>query len=174
MLMFFTDISEFALWTLVILVVLSVIIKNFWCRYLCPYGALLGFLSMFSPVKVSRNEETCTDCQQCTNVCPHLIHVHTSDRVISDECTGCALCVDACPEEHTLEFKVTKKSKPIPTWAFGLTVVLIFVLGTTLARLTGHWHNRITDQEYLRRVQEINKPIYDHNRGEVPQYDEDD
>ena len=174
MLMFFTDISEFALWTLIILVVLSVIIKNFWCRYLCPYGALLGFFSMFSPVKVTRNKETCTDCQECTQACPHLIKVHTHNRVISDECTGCALCVDACPEENTLEFKVTKKSKPIPTWAFGLTVVLIFILGTTLARFTGHWQNSITDQEYQRRVQEIHKPVYDHNRGDVPEYDKDD
>jgi polyferredoxin len=174
MLLFFTDISEFALWTLIILAALSVIVKNFWCRYLCPYGALLGFLSIFSPVKVTRNEETCTDCQQCTKVCPHLIQVHSLDRVISDECTGCALCVDSCPEESTLEFKVTKKSKAIPTWAFGLTVVLVFLIGTTFARFTGHWENAIMDQEYQRRIQEIHKPIYDHNRGEVPEYDEDD
>ena len=103
-----------------------------------------------------------------------MIQVHSLDRVISDECTGCALCVDACPEEDTLDFKVTKKSKPIPTWAFGLSVVLIFILGTTLARITGHWQNNITDEEYLRRVQEINTPVYDHNRGEVPEYNEDD
>jgi len=174
MLMFFVDIDEFAIWTLIILVVLSVIIKNFWCRYLCPYGALLGFLSMFSPVKVTRTEETCTDCQECTNSCPHLIQVHSLDRVSSDECTGCALCVDACPEEDTLDFKVSKKSKSIPTWAFGLTVVLMFVLGTTFAMLTGHWQNNISDEEYRKRVEEINKPVYDHNRGEVPEYDEDD
>ena len=174
MLMFFSNIDEFALWTLIILVVLSVIIKNFWCRYLCPYGALLGFLSMFSPVKVTRNEKTCTDCQKCTKACPHLIKVHSLDRVISDECTGCAICVDVCPEEDTLNFKVTKKSKPIPTWAFGLSVVIIFILGTTLARITGHWDNKIADQEYKKRIGEINNPIYDHNRGEVPEYDEED
>ena len=174
MLLFFTDISEFALWTLIVLVVLSVIIKNFWCRYLCPYGALLGFLSIFSPVKVTRNEETCTDCQNCTKVCPHLIQVHALDRVASDECTGCALCVDSCPEESTLEFKVSKKSRPIPTWAFGLTIVLVFFLGTTFARLIGYWENGISDQEYKKRIQEIHKPIYDHNQGRVPEYDEDD
>jgi polyferredoxin len=174
MLLFFTKISEFALWTLILLVALSIVIKNFWCRYLCPYGALLGFLSIFSPVKVTRNKETCTDCQKCTKVCPHLIQVHTLERVISDECTGCALCVDSCPEEHTLEFKVTKKSRPIPTWAIGLTIVLIFFLGTTIARISGHWHNGITNQEYQRRVNEINKPIYNHNRGDVPKYNQDD
>jgi len=174
MLLFFSNISEFAIWTLIILIVFSIIIKNFWCRYLCPYGALLGFLSILSPIKVTRNKETCTDCRKCTKACPHLITVHSLDRINSDECTGCALCVDACPEADTLDFKVTKKSRPIPTWVFGLSVVLIFVLGTTIARITGHWHNSIGDQEYKRRVQEINKPIYDHNRGKVPEYDEDD
>ena len=174
MLLFFTNIDAFAFWTLVILFVISIIIKNFWCRYLCPYGALLGFLSLLSPVKVTRNEDTCTVCQKCTKVCPHLIHVHTLKRVSSDECTGCAICIDACPEEDTLDFKVTKKSKPIPVWMFSLTVVLVFLLGTTLARLTGHWHNTISDEEYMKRIQEINKPIYEHNRGQVPDYSDED
>ena len=174
MLMFFTDMSSVTLWTLIILVILSVVIKNFWCRYLCPYGAFLGFLSIFSPVKVTRNEETCTNCQKCTKACPHLIPVHTLERVSSDECTGCSLCLVVCPEEDTLDFKVTKKSKAIPTWAFGLSVVLIFLMGTALARITGHWQNKISDQEYRKRVQEIDKPIYNHNRGKVPAYDEND
>ena len=34
------------------LVVLSVLIQNFWCRYLCPYGALMGLASLLSPVKI--------------------------------------------------------------------------------------------------------------------------
>jgi len=153
---------------------LSIIIKNFWCRYLCPYGALLGFLSMFSPVKVTRTEETCTDCEACTDACPHSIKVHTHLRVISDECTACSLCVGACPEEDTLDLKVSKKSKPIRTWVFGLIVLLFFFFGTLLARVTGHWHNGITDQEYMQRIQELDKPVYDHLRGEVPEYGPED
>ncbi len=174
MLYFFTNIDAFALWTLVILFALSIIIKNFWCRYLCPYGALLGFLSMFSPVKVTRNEETCTDCEACTDACPHSIKVHTHLRVISDECTACTLCVDACPEKDTLDLKVSQKSRPIPTWAFGLTVLLFFFFGTLLARVTGHWYNGITEQEYMQRIQELDKPVYDHLRGEVPEYGPED
>jgi len=171
MLLFFTNISEFSLWVIGILVALSVIIKNFWCRYLCPYGALLGFLSMFSPVKVTRNAETCTDCGMCTKVCPNSILVHKSNRVYSDECTACSMCTDVCPVKNTLEFKTSKKSKKkIPTWAFGVTVVLFFLLGTSIARISGYWQNSISDSEYGKRIQEINRPIYEHNRGEVPDY----
>jgi len=174
MLYFFTNIDAFALWTLVILFASSIVIKNFWCRYLCPYGALLGFLSMLSPVKVTRTEETCTDCEACTDACPHAIKVHTHLRVISDECTACGLCVDSCPEKDTLDLKLSKKSRPIPTWAFGVIVLLFFLFGTLIARITGHWHNGISDKEYIYRMQEIDKPAYDHNRGEVPEYGPED
>ncbi len=174
MLYFFTKIDAFALWTLTILIAASLIIKNFWCRYLCPYGALLGFLSMFSPVKVTRTVETCTDCEACTDACPHSIKVHTHLRVISDECTACGLCIASCPEEDTLDLKISKKSRAIPTWAFGVTVLLFFLFGTLIARITGHWQNGISDQEYMRRIQEINSPVYDHNRGQVPEYDVED
>ena len=105
MLYFFTKIDAFALWTLIILVVFSVLIKNFWCRYLCPYGALLGFLSIFSPLKITRNEETCTDCEACTDACPHAIRVHTRLRVISDECTACGMCEPVAESRiETVEF----------------------------------------------------------------------
>ena len=175
MLMFFVEISAFTLWTLAILILLSVIIKNFWCRYLCPYGALLGFLSMFSPVKVTRNPITCTDCKKCTKACPNLIQVHKELRVVSDECTACALCVDICPVADTLQFKMSKQAKKyIPTWSFGLLVVGVFLVGTFLARITGYWQNSIGQEEYRKRIQEIDKPVYGHNRGEVPDYSEED
>lgn len=174
MLLFFVNISEFSLWVIGSLVVLSVIFKNFWCRYLCPYGALLGFLGFFSPVKVTRNEETCTDCQKCTKVCPNRINVHKSKRVISDECTSCALCVTACPVKNTLDFKATKKSNAIPVWKMAVLVVMFFILGTSFAALTGNWQNAISDFEYGRRIQEINSPKYHHSQGDVPDYSPED
>ena len=63
MLHFFTHISTLALGVLIILLVLSILIRNFWCRYLCPYGALLAALSIFSVIKIRRNDDTCTQCR---------------------------------------------------------------------------------------------------------------
>jgi polyferredoxin len=84
MLYFFTDITPFAIWVLVSLVVLSILIRNFCCRYLCPYGALLGILSFLSILKIHRNQETCTNCKKCTRTCPVDIKVHKTRSVISD------------------------------------------------------------------------------------------
>src|ERR1051326_8485259 len=60
--LFFASITSFALWTIIVLMLLSVFIKNFWCRFLCPYGALLGAMSWLSPLKITRSASTCIDC----------------------------------------------------------------------------------------------------------------
>ena len=165
MLLFFEHLSAFSFWVLVALAVLSIPIKNFWCRYLCPYGALLGFLSLFSPVKITRNPKTCIDCRLCTEACPANIQVHKLNRVVSDECTTCLRCTSVCPEEKTLDLRLPNKKKPISPWVYALTIVLIFVLVTGLARLTGHWKNSLSVEEYRVRLQEINRPIYNHTGG---------
>ena len=167
---FFANISQFALWTIIVLMLLSVVIKNFWCRFLCPYGALLGMLSWASPLKITRTRETCVDCELCTTACPARIAVHRATRVRSDECTACMECVKACPVIDTLELRSAKKGAAVPAPVMAALVVGLFVAVTGLAMLTGHWQNSISREEYQRRFNEINSPLYQHNRGEVPAY----
>jgi polyferredoxin len=174
MYLFFADITRFALWTLVILVVLSVVIKNFWCRYLCPYGALLGISSWLSPLKITRNASTCIDCELCTKACPSSIKVHNATRVVSDECTGCLECSEACPVKETLGFNSPSDRPFMPNWVFGALVVGVFVGITGLAMLGGLWGNGISKEEYLFRFQNIESPLYDHARGQVPEYTPED
>jgi Polyferredoxin len=174
MYLFFAQVSSFALWTLVILSVLSLIIKNFWCRYLCPYGALLGALSWLSPLKITRNSSRCIDCELCTNACPSSINVHTAERVWSDECMSCYACVEVCPVKDTLVMRASKKSPAVPSWVFGILLTGIFIAITGLATLTGHWQNGISKEEYARRIQSIESPLYQHNRGRVPNYSPND
>lgn len=102
MYLFFAEITGFALCTIIILAFLSVVIKNFWCRYLCPYGALLGAVSWLSPFKVTRNVETRIDCELCTKACPSAIKVHKAKRVWSDECMSCYQCIEVCPVKDAL------------------------------------------------------------------------
>ncbi|MCL5022868.1 MAG: 4Fe-4S binding protein [Nitrospirae bacterium] len=49
----FAQMSAVTMGVLVTLAVLSLLYKNFWCRYLCPYGALLGLLSCLSPLRIN-------------------------------------------------------------------------------------------------------------------------
>jgi hypothetical protein len=62
----------------------------------------------------------------------------------------------------------------VPTWAFGTLVAGLFVAITGLAILTGHWQNTISREEYLKRFQQLDSPVYQHFRGQVPAYDSND
>ncbi len=174
MYLFFANISTFSLWVIITLMVFSIFIKNFWCRYLCPYGALLGFLSLISPFKITRNKTTCIDCELCTKICPSNINVHKTKRVISDECTACLKCVQVCPVKNTLDVRISYTKTLIPNWVFGCLIIGIFVAITGFAMFTGNWQNKISKEEYLKRFKEIDQPPYQHFQGKVPKYGPND
>jgi polyferredoxin len=177
MYLFFANITGFAFWTIVVLMLLSVVIKNFWCRFLCPYGALLGIVSWLSPFKITRNPTTCIDCDLCTKACPSSIRVATATRVWSDECTACMACTAVCPVKNTLELRTGGSLHPshsVPSWVFATLVAGVFVAITGVAMLTGNWQNGISKEEYQKRFQELHSPKYQHNYGTVPDYGRED
>lgn len=151
MLYFFTKMTTATLITLFILFVLSVCYKNFWCRYLCPYGALLGILSFFSPLKVTRNEEACIHCARCTENCPSLLPVEEKDSIWSPECTGCITCVSYCPARGALDIAFSKGRVVNPVLFTVFIVVLFFgIIGA--GKITGHWHSSVTNDDYRKLI----------------------
>src|ERR1039457_589105 len=64
MLNFFRYMGLTGMVVLVVLFLGSVFIQNFWCRYLCPYGALFGLPSKISPLKIKREDSLCIDCEK--------------------------------------------------------------------------------------------------------------
>ena len=114
MLLFFGDLSTVTASVLVGLVILSVLVKHFWCRYLCPYGALLGVASLLSPQRVVRDPSTCNDCRACTRACPVEIPVHQRASVWTAECTGCMSCVSACTVSDCLTTTPSRQARAQP------------------------------------------------------------
>jgi ferredoxin len=147
---FFAHISTTAVLILIGLAVGSLFINGFWCRYSCPYGALLGLFSWASPARVKRDTASCTSCGICDRVCMARLPVSRKKRIISPECTGCLDCVASCPESNTLTMGPGGRHLNVVRFAAG--VVGLFLLGYLLARVTGSWENGITSLEYLREV----------------------
>jgi polyferredoxin len=151
---FFTNMSPTAFWVLFGIGGLSLFYKNFWCRYLCPYGALLGLLSRVSPVKVRRNEKACTHCGACSSNCPSLIDVESQDVIGSAECFGCMTCVSRCRTKGAMEVtvKTGRKRRALRPVFYPVILLLLFYLVIGAGVLAGKWHSRIPVAEYARII----------------------
>lgn len=167
MLNFFRHVGPVGAVVLFLLVAGSVAIRNFWCRYLCPYGALLGLVSLFSPAKIRRDREACIDCAKCAHACPSGLAVDKLVQIRSAECTACMACVAACPAENALQFALPsrKTALPMQRWqrrtlrpAMVAAVLVYLLLASVLvARATNHWNSPIPRSTYLQLVPRVNE-----------------
>jgi polyferredoxin len=162
---FFADISRTSLIVIASLFLLSIPIRNFWCRYLCPYGALLGITSLMSPNKIKRNRSSCIDCNLCNKACPSFIKVDSMKTVISDECTTCMNCVDVCPVKNTLQLETIGTKKVINKKYVFAGVVGMFMLVTGFGKISGNWQNNISKEEYIILYKEVDS--FGHPTGTV-------
>jgi polyferredoxin len=144
---FFRFIGTTGLIVVGVLVLLSIVVKNFWCRYLCPYGALLGFFSLLSPMRIRRDPDACIDCAKCAKVCPARLPVDVLPQIRSAECTMCMQCTAVCPAKGALEVKVTPR-RVVPAWAVAAAVAVIFLATIGIARVTGHWNSNVPERVY--------------------------
>ena len=160
MLNFFRYMGVGAAITIGILALASIFVQNFWCRYLCPYGALQGLAALLSPLRITRTPEACIDCAKCAKACPSRLPVDVLVQIKSAECLGCMECVAVCPAEGALHMAVARRWNVQP-WVMAGGVVVLFVGIVGVARLTGHWHSPISDQLYhelIPRVREFTHP----------------
>lgn len=148
MLLFFTHMSGTTLICLSLLVCFSLFVQNFWCRYLCPYGALAGIVSYAGPTHISRDNGSCIACGKCTAICPNHILVGQTPKVRTPECTGCMDCVDSCPVDGTLMLKTTGLKMRWTEKKLGLMVIALYLILVYTAIITGHWKSSVPDQQY--------------------------
>jgi len=167
MLNFFRDASLTAVVVLGLLVLLSMLVQNFWCRYLCPYGALMGLASLLSPVKIRRDAEACIDCSKCSKACPAGLAVDELVQIRTVECTACMACVSVCPAQDALQLALAPRKAATaaerwrrrslsPLAVCGVLAYIFFGL-VLLARATNHWHTNIPDSVYLQLVPNANQ-----------------
>ena len=151
MLDFFRHMGETTAIVLAVLVVSSLFIRNIWCRYLCPYGALMGLVSLASPVRIVRNVDACIDCAKCAKACPSGLPVDNLIAIRSAECTACMSCVAVCPADGALKLTIGagQARAAVPAWGVALGVAVLFGGVVLYARAHGYWHTALPDDVYF-------------------------
>lgn len=147
---FFRHLNRTGFIVIGILVIASALVRNLCCRYLCPYGALLGLASRFSPIAIRRAPSACVDCAKCARACPANLPVHQLVTIKSAECTGCMECVAACPRAGALGMHLPQAAGRtlVPSWAVASGIALVFGAVVGCAKASDHWRTQVSPSLY--------------------------
>ena len=120
------------------IVVGSAFVHRFFCRYLCPLGAVFAVFSKARITAIRKERTDCGRCRACTNACPMGIPLYQMDMCRSGECIDCMACVAACPRGNA-ELAVSGSSvRPIVAGATVTAVVAgLYYAGSFSADLLG-------------------------------------
>lgn len=108
-----SEVAMAGLGILIAVLVLSLLVERPFCKYGCPYGAVLGVFNLFRVFKVRRNASTCINCKACDRTCPMNIPVSTSGVVRDHQCITCLKCTSeqVCPVNKTVELTTIRLEK---------------------------------------------------------------
>ena len=112
------------------LIALARLSPRFWCRTLCPSGALLALFSR-NPMIRRRVSEDCTDCGKCVKACPmNAIGPDEPGLTRHEECLLCRTCERVCPE-NAVSFPFRMKVRAGGTPRFSITRRQLLTTGLT-------------------------------------------
>ncbi len=126
--------GETAVAALVILgitLILSLFIERAWCKYACPYGAMLGLFNLIRVFRIKRQADTCIDCGLCNSTCPMNIEISSKTSVKDHQCISCLKCTseNSCPVSHTVQLMPTMKvGKSDKTKVEGSVIALVTLI----------------------------------------------
>jgi polyferredoxin/formate hydrogenlyase subunit 6/NADH:ubiquinone oxidoreductase subunit I len=104
--------------------------RRFWCKYLCPLGALLGLLSRYAVLNRSVSEG-CDGCGVCTRTCQGAANVDRKENWRKAECLACMNCDDICPH-NAVHFGFSLK-RPAVSMDLGKRRVMASMISGILA-----------------------------------------
>jgi NosR/NirI family nitrous oxide reductase transcriptional regulator len=115
-------------WSLLVLALIGVgamMIERFFCRYLCPLGAMLAILSKLKLTSIYKPSAHCNNCKLCSVSCPMNINLASVETVNSSECISCLKCVSVCHQDNP---RLNLFSKSFNTMTYVFAALILFLI----------------------------------------------
>jgi len=143
---------------------LNLVIPRFYCRFICPLGALFGLIGRFAIWRIGKNQQPCSDCKLCEKSCEG--GCEPSRKIRISECVLCFNCRQDCKDEviayQTQPSLAGEETNPdISRRGFVLSLVsgVFAVPAVRLSnKLGGNWHHKVirppgalAEEEFLKR-----------------------
>lgn len=81
---------------LILITIGSAFIERFFCRYLCPLGAIFSIISKIGIVKINKPKADCGKCRACTMNCSMGLPLYKVNCVKGGDCINCLKCTEVC------------------------------------------------------------------------------
>jgi len=145
-------------------VLLNLVVPRFYCRFICPLGALFGLLSRFAIWRIGKSDERCTQCHLCEKACEG--GCEPAGQIRSHECLMCLNCLDDCVHEvihyHSAAPTSSESTRPeisrrgfVASLASGVIAVPVIRLSNQLGANWAHQIIRppgaLPEEEFLKR-----------------------
>ena len=145
-------------------VLLNLVIPRFYCRFICPLGALFAILGRFAIWRIGKNQSQCADCKLCERNCEGGCEPAGNIRI--SECVLCFNCLDDCKDDvigyqtrPSLAGEITNPDISrrgfVLSLVGGVFAVPAIKLGGKLSR---NWHHKVirppgalAEEQFLKR-----------------------